>query len=293
MNSDKTSINWYPGHMKKTMDMFSEEIKQVDVVLEILDARIPLSSRNPEVSKIVGNKTRIVLLNKVDLVDKNKLDIWKKYFLKTNTADYIIPISAEKGMNIKDIKSKIKELYNKKLEKVAKKGLRKTQIRSIIAGIPNVGKSRLINRLSSKSKAGVGNMPGFTRGKQWINVDDNFFILDTPGVLWPKFDSHSVAVNLAITGSIKDDVLPIEEVCIELLKKMKEYEILGNVYSAYGIEEGDDDYHVLLKKIENRLLINTKEFDYEQVSKRILKDYRQGKLGKFFLELPRKEIDEI
>lgn len=136
-------------------------------------------------------------------------------------------------------------------------------------------------------------MPGFTRGKQWINVDDNFFILDTPGVLWPKFDSHSVAVNLAITGSIKDDVLPIEEVCIELLKKMKEYEILGNVYSVYGIEEGDDDYHVLLKKIENRLLINTKEFDYEQVSKRILKDYRQGKLGKFFLELPRKEIDEI
>ena len=187
----------------------------------------------------------------------------------------------------------IRDRYNKKLEKVAKKGLRKTQIRSIIAGIPNVGKSRLINRLSSKSKAGVGNMPGFTRGKQWINVDDNFFILDTPGVLWPKFDSHSVAVNLAITGSIKDDVLPIEEVCIELLKKMKEYEILGNVYSAYGIEEGDDDYHVLLKKIENRLLINTKEFDYEQVSKRILKDYRQGKLGKFFLELPRKEIDEI
>lgn len=125
MNSDKTSINWYPGHMKKTMDMFSEEIKQVDVVLEILDARIPLSSRNPEISKIVGNKTRIVLLNKVDLVDKNKLDIWKKYFLKTNTADYIIPISAEKGMNIKDIKSKIKELYNKKLEKVAKKRFKK------------------------------------------------------------------------------------------------------------------------------------------------------------------------
>lgn len=293
MEEMKTSINWYPGHMKKTMDMFNEEVKQVDAIIEILDARIPLSSRNPEINKVVNNKTRIILLNKVDLVDKKSLDLWEQYFLSTNNADYILPISAEKGMNVKSIKGIIKKLYDKKLEKLSKKGLRKTQIRAMIVGIPNVGKSRLINRLSSKSKAGVGNLPGFTRGKQWINVDDNFYLLDTPGVLWPKFDSHLVALNLAITGSIKDDVLPIEQVAIELLNKMKKLNILNNITNTYDIEIDKDDVYSILKKIEKRLLINTKELDFELVSKRLLKDYRQGKLGKFSLELPRKEMNEI
>lgn len=293
MEEMKTSINWYPGHMKKTMDMFNEEVKQVDAIIEILDARIPLSSRNPEINKVVNNKTRIILLNKVDLVDKKSLDLWEQYFLSTNNADYILPISAEKGMNVKSIKAIIKKLYDKKLEKLSKKGLRKTQIRAMIVGIPNVGKSRLINRLSSKSKAGVGNLPGFTRGKQWINVDDNFYLLDTPGVLWPKFDSNLVAINLAITGSIKDDVLPIEEVAIELLNKMKKLNILNNITNTYDIEIEKDDVYSILKKIEKRLLINTKELDFELVSKRLLKDYRQGKLGKFSLELPRKEMNEI
>ena len=292
MTDSKTTINWYPGHMKKTMDMFNEEVKQVDAIIEILDARIPLSSRNPEISKIVTNKTKIVLLNKVDLVDKKTLNLWEEFLISSKTADFVLPISAEKGMNVKNIKSIIKKLYDKKLEKVSKKGLRKTQIRAMIVGIPNVGKSRLINRLSSKSKAGVGNMPGFTRGKQWINVEDNFYLLDTPGVLWPKFDSHEVAINLAITGSIKDDVLPIEEVAIELIKKMKDLDILDNIYNAYDVEE-EIDVHKLLKKIEKRLLINAKEYDYEIISKRLLKDYRQGKLGKFFWEIPRKEMNEI
>lgn len=287
MIENKTTINWYPGHMKKTMDMFTNEVKQVDAIIEILDARIPLSSRNPEISKLTSNKTKIVLLNKVDLVDKNTLNIWEKYFLETHNADFVLPISAEKGMNVKNIKSIIKKIYDKKLAKVLKKGLRKTQIRAMIVGIPNVGKSRLINRLSSKSKAGVGNLPGFTRGKQWIMVDENFYLLDTPGVLWPKFESHEVALNLAITGSIKDDVLPIEEVAIELINKMKNLDILKNIYDVYKINyELEDTPYILLKKIEKRLLINTKELDYEIISKRLLKDYRQGKLGKFFLELP-------
>lgn len=289
MIETKTNINWYPGHMKKTMDMIVEQLKQIDVVIEILDARIPLSSRNPEINNIVKNKTRIIILNKVDLVEQKDFIKWKQYFLEEGV-DYIIALSAEKGTNLKELKIYIKKLYDIKLEKMKKKGLRKTQIRAMILGIPNVGKSRLINKLANKSKAGVGNLPGFTRGKQWISVDENFFILDTPGVLWPKFNSHEVALNLAITGSIKDEVVAIEEVASSLLQKMKEFSIIDRVYMAYNLtKEEDDDIYALMKKIEKRLLINTKELDYEIVSKRILRDFRQGKFGKFFLELPERK----
>lgn len=289
MIETKTNINWYPGHMKKTMDMIVEQLKQIDVVLEILDARIPLSSRNPEINNIVKNKTRIIILNKVDLVEQKDFIKWKQYFLEEGV-DYIIALSAEKGTNLKELKTYIKKLYYIKLEKMKKKGLRKTQIRAMILGIPNVGKSRLINKLANKSKASVGNLPGFTRGKQWISVDENFFILDTPGVLWPKFNSHEVALNLAITGSIKDEVVAIEEVASSLLQKMKEFSIIDRVYMAYNLtKEEEDDIYALMKKIEKRLLINTKELDYEIVSKRILRDFRQGKFGKFFLELPERK----
>lgn len=287
-NIEKTTINWFPGHMKKTMDMFKEQLKLVDLVIEILDARIPLSSKNPEIEKLIKNKKRIIVLNKMDLVDKKDFILWEKYFLENDLADKIIPISVEKGFNIKDLRAEIDKMYQEKLAKMKKKGLIKTEIRAMVVGIPNVGKSKFINKISAKSKAGVGNLPGFTRGKQWISVSDKFYLLDTPGVLWPKFDNHKIALDLAITGSIKDDVTPIEEICVALLNRMKEYGLIQNVYEVYKLENVEyEDIHKLMKAIEKRLLIhNTKEYDYDIISKRILRDYRQGKLGKFFLELP-------
>lgn len=284
---EKTSINWFPGHMKKTLNMFLNELNKVDLVIEILDARIPLSSKNPEVEKLVKNKTRIILLNKVDLVDKSKIAIWEKYFIERNLADYVLAMSVEKGFNLSSLRQIIDKLYNEKLEKMKKKGLIKTEIKAMVCGIPNVGKSKFINKIAAKSKAGVGNLPGFTRGKQWITVNKNFYLLDTPGVLWPKFENNKVATNLAITGSIKDDILKLEDISIALLEKMNDQNLLDNIFDYYKIEKKEYiKYHELLKDIEKRLKIHTTEYDYEKISKKILKDYRDAKLGNFFLEMP-------
>lgn len=287
MEDKKTNINWFPGHMKKTLNMFSEQLKQVDLVIEILDARIPLSSKNPEVEKLVKHKKRIIVLNKMDLVNKNDFSKWEKYFLENDLADKIIPMSVEKGFNIKELRTEIDKMYQEKLIKMKKKGLIKTEIKAMVVGIPNVGKSKFINKISTKSKAGVGNLPGFTRGRQWITVNNKFYLLDTPGVLWPKFDNHEVATNLAITGSIKDDILSLEEIALILIDKIKKYGLINNILEAYDMPKKEyKDNHILLKDIEKRLLIHTKEYDYEKVSQKLLRDYRTGKLGRFFLELP-------
>lgn len=292
MEIEKTNINWYPGHMKKAVDMLEEQLKLVDIVIEILDARIPLSSKNPVIERLAKNKKRIILLNKMDLVDKKDYHLWEEYFLENDLADKVIPISVENGSNLKELKLQIDKFYNEKLEKMKQKGLRKTQVRAMVVGIPNVGKSKFINRFSLKNKSGVGNLPGFTRGKQWITVSDKFSLLDTPGVLWPKFDNDEIAMNLAITGSIKDNILPLEKVILRLLDKMKEYKIINNIKKVYKLEiedMQDVDNFEILSILERRLQIyNNKEHDYEQISRKILKDYRSGKLGRFFLEIPRK-----
>ncbi len=292
MEIEKTNINWYPGHMKKAVDMLEEQLKLVDIVIEILDARIPLSSKNPVIERLAKNKKRIILLNKMDLVDKKDYHLWEEYFLENDLADKVIPISVENGSNLKELKLQIDKFYNEKLEKMKQKGLRKTQVRAMVVGIPNVGKSKFINRFSLKNKAGVGNLPGFTRGKQWITVSDKFSLLDTPGVLWSKFDNDEIAMNLAITGSIKDNILPLEKVILRLLDKMKEYKIINNIKKVYKLEiedMQDVDNFEILSILERRLQIyNNKEHDYEQISRKILKDYRSGKLGRFFLEIPRK-----
>lgn len=289
---DNPNINWFPGHMKKTKDMIVENLKLVDVVIEILDARIPLSSKNPDISKLAINKKKILVLNKVDLVDGAKLAEWKKYFLDNNMANNIIILSVEKGTNFNELRTVIDKMYLDKLEIMKKKGLRKTQIRAMIVGIPNVGKSKFINRFTLKNKARVGNTPGFTRGKQWIRVSDKFELLDTPGVLWPKFEDTRVAYNLAITGSIKDNVLPLEKVANALINKMKD-EKLNNINSlidVYRLDESDlstKDNNDIFNILENRLgIFKNEEYNYEQISRRLLKDYREGKLGRFFLERP-------
>ncbi len=205
-------------------------------------------------------------------------------------ADYFLTLSVEKNTNFSELRKIVANIYEEKLEKVKKKGLRKTVIRALIAGIPNVGKSKFINKFSNKNKAKVGNKPGFTRGKQWITVDEKFELLDTPGILWPKFEDQFVAFNLAITGSIKDDILPLEEVSNRLLDIMKKHGNINDLIRVYTLEVNDLsklDNVEIFKILENRLGIHkTEEYSFEVISKRLLKEYRMGKLGRFLLEEP-------
>ena len=281
------SINWYPGHMKKTKETIAENLKIVDLVIEVLDARIPLSSKNPDISKLAKNKKRLTVLNKVDLADEKEVENWKEYFIKNDISDYVLAISAEKGTNLNELKRIVDEIYIEKLEKAKKKGLRKTEVRALIAGIPNVGKSKLINKFAGKTKARVGDKPGFTRGKQWVKASEKLELLDTPGVLWPKFDDPEVGYNLAITGSIKDDILPIEEVVSVFIDRMKKTGRLGQLVRAYNLEteiEGKEN-HEILDILEERFgIIKKEETNYNKVSRFLLRDYRSGKLGKFSLE---------
>lgn len=291
------NINWYPGHMKKTKDLIVENLKIIDLVIEILDARIPLSSKNPDISELAKNKQKIVVLNKLDLVDTKDLKKWEDYFLENKMSDYFVALSVEKGTNFNELRKITDSIYSEKLEKMKKKGLRKTELRTMIVGIPNVGKSKFINKFVNKNKAKVGNTPGFTRGKQWIKINDKLELLDTPGVLWPKFEDENTAFNLAITGSIKDNVLPIEEVAMKFFDKLKILNKIEDIVKVYDLEEYIEDKnikemenHKILELLEKRLGISkNEEHNYETVARRMLKDYRSGKTGKFFLELPERD----
>lgn len=288
------NVNWYPGHMKKTKDLILENLKIVDIVIEILDARIPISSKNPDISTLSKNKQKITILNKVDLIDSKDLKKWEDYFLKNNFSDYFVALSVEKGTNFNELRKITDKIYEKKLEKMKKKGLRKTEIRAMIVGIPNVGKSKFINKFVNKNKARVGNTPGFTRGKQWIKIDEKLELLDTPGILWPKFEDENVAYNLAITGSIKDNVLPLEDITMRFFEKVKKLGKIKNIINAYNLEENlseeeifNLESHEILEILEKRLgILKTEKHNYDIISRRILKDYRVGKIGKFFLEFP-------
>ena len=214
MNENKTNINWYPGHMLKTKKQIIEDLKLIDVVVELLDARIPKSSRNPDIQRIVQNKKRIVLLNKSDLAEEKETKKWIEYYKNNNTA--AIACDANLGKGIKEILKQIDNAMVEEMQKAASKGRIKRNIRIMILGIPNVGKSSLINRLCNKKSAVVGNRPGVTKQKQWVRIANNIELLDTPGVLWPKFEDENVALNLAYTGSIKDEVLETIEVSFKL-----------------------------------------------------------------------------
>lgn len=281
------SINWYPGHMKKTKETIIENLKIVDLVIEVLDARIPVSSKNPDISKIANNKKRLTVLNKVDLVDEKEIVKWKNYFIQKGISDYVLAISAEKGTNLNELKKIVDDIYIEKLERVKKRGLRKTEVRALIVGIPNVGKSKLINKFAHKTKARVGDKPGFTRGKQWVKATDKLELLDTPGVLWPKFDDPNVGYNLAITGSIKDDILPIEEVVSVFITRLKNLGKLDLLARAYNLEVNleDMDNHEILQVLEERFgILKKEENNYNKISRFLLRDYRSGKIGKFCLE---------
>ncbi|MGL4402890.1 MAG: ribosome biogenesis GTPase YlqF [Fusobacteriaceae bacterium] len=288
-----TKINWYPGHMKKTKDMIQENMGLVDVVLEIVDARIPLSSKNPDIAKFAKNKKRIILINKSDLVDKEELRFWKEYFKSNNMADEVLEISAETGLNVKELYKLIDKVTLERRKKLMAKGLRTVTNRIMIAGIPNVGKSRLINRIVGKNSAGVGNKPGFTKGKQWIRIKEGLELLDTPGILWPKFDDEQVGLNLAITGAIKDEILPVEEVAAQLIGKMKSYgkwKVLRDKYKLLEEDYSEVDLEIVEKiAIRMKMFMKAETPNMLQAAYTVLRDYRACRLGKFGVDREKRQ----
>jgi len=280
--SINSNINWYPGHMVKTKKQIIEDLKLIDVVLEILDARCPISSRNPDMNKIVSGKKRIILLNKSDLAESAENEKWVKYFRGQGITAILTDSKLGNGINavVKTIESLMKE----SLEQSASKGRIGKSTRVLILGIPNVGKSSLINRLSTKNSAQVGNKPGVTKQKQWIRIANKIELLDTPGVLWPKFDSEEVALNLAYTGTIKDEILDKTEVAYKLLEYLnKNYK--ENLLERYKLSENDVEGLSTTELMEligkSRGAISSGGVvDYEKVANIILDDFRTAKLRK-------------
>ena len=294
-SENKTTINWFPGHMAKTRRQITEDLKLVDVVVEILDARIPISSQNPEIRQIVQNKKKIVVLNKCDLSDENDNKKWMEYFIKQGNKAVLVDSNTGKGVN--EVIKQIQIIMADEMRKYAEKGRKGRKIKTMIVGIPNVGKSSFINRIVKKSSAEVGNRPGVTKRKQWIHVNDDIELMDTPGVLWPKFESQEVALNLAFTGTIKDDILEITEVAYCLTKfLLNNYKT--NLLERYSLDEKfvneilgqeqDENQNIyeIMQLIGKRrgAIISGGNIDDEKTSKIILEDFRIGKLGKITLE---------
>ncbi|MCK5388438.1 MAG: ribosome biogenesis GTPase YlqF [Candidatus Izimaplasma sp.] len=276
-------IQWYPGHMAKTKKEVKEKIKLVDVVLELLDARIPFSSQNPVIKELIGNKPRVILLNKADLSDPVELDKWVSFFeaqgIKT------LKINAISGMGVDKIKGVLKNVLKEKIAKEISRGRKERPIRSMILGIPNVGKSTLINRMANKKKLIAEDRPGVTRHTQYIRVGQDFELLDTPGILWPKFDSMDVALKLAITGAIKDNILPIDEVVIYGFKYLNEH-YLDRFEARYSIKVDIDDILKIYNDIglKRGCLLPGNKIDYDRVNDLFLHDFRHQRFGKITLD---------
>ena len=301
INEDKkslqsTNINWFPGHMAKTRRQIAEDLKMIDVVVEILDARIPMSSQNPDIRQITQNKKKIIVLNKYDLSDKNKTERWIEYF--TQKGQKVVLADSLTGKGVNETVRQIQKVMEEDMQKMADKGRIGRKIRTMIVGIPNVGKSSFINRISKKTLAEVGNKPGVTKQKQWIRINEKIELLDTPGVLWPKFESQKVAMNLAITGTIKDDILDLVEVAYTLTKFMLE-NYKENLLQRYSLEEKKIDEILQQDQAENENIYEIMQLigrrrgailggniDDERTAKLILDDFRSGKLGKITLEIP-------
>ena len=278
------NYQWYPGHMTKAKRMMQENIKLIDLIIELVDARIPLSSRNPDIDELGKNKARIVLLNKSDLADPAWNKRWIQYFERRGA--HVLEINSKSGMGIKSIQGLVNEACREKIERDRKRGIVNRPVRAMVVGIPNVGKSTFINSFAGKACAKTGNKPGVTKGKQWIRLNKNLELLDTPGILWPKFEDQIVGRNLAFIGSMNDEVLIMEELALDLLKVLGEYYPQA-IETRYGVVNGDatDAYEMLKAIAHNRkCYARGEELDLEKASAILLDDYRSGKLGRMTLE---------
>ena len=280
-------FQWYPGHMTKAKRQMQEDIKLIDLVVEIVDARIPHSSRNPDIDELGKNKYRLILMNKADLADKKATDKWMAYF--KSKGYFVVSLDARSKNGMKSITDIIMEACKEKIERDLKRGIKNRPVRAMVVGIPNVGKSTFINSYAGKACAKTGNKPGVTKGKQWIRLNKNVELLDTPGILWPKFEDQMVGLRLALIGSIKDEILNTDELAIELIKfLLSEYK--GVLAERYSIEEVENPTDVLMKIAESRnCLSKGNELDYSKAAILLIDDFRSGKLGKLTLEMPVEE----
>ena len=277
-------FQWYPGHMTKAKRMMQENIKLIDLVIELVDARIPVSSRNPDIDELGKNKSRLILLNKADLAEDKWNDAWAEYFRAKGF--FVVKVNSKKGGGLKSIQGVIQEACKEKMERDRKRGILNRPVRAMVVGIPNVGKSTFINALAGKACAKTGNKPGVTKGKQWIRLNKQVELLDTPGILWPKFEDQEVGLRLAFIGSIKDEILNTEELAAELIKFLNA-NYPGVLEEKYGVEPSDDAYVLLAGIARSRnCLLKGSELDTEKAALLLLDDFRNGKLGRLTLEYP-------
>lgn len=280
------NFQWYPGHMTKAKRMMEEDIRLVDLVIEILDARIPQSSRNPDIDELGKNKSRVILLNKADLADERCNSLWEEYFKEKGY--HVVKMNARSGAGMKAIHKVIEESCKEKIERDRKRGIINRPVRAMVVGIPNVGKSTFINSFAGKACAKTGNKPGVTRGKQWIRLDKNVELLDTPGILWPKFEDQSVGLKLALIGSIKDDILNTTELSLELVRFLQKNHD-GILTERYQADESQDAPFILKDIAKNRAcLLKGGEYDTDKSAVLLIDDFRSGRLGRITLEFPDK-----
>ena len=282
-------FQWYPGHMTKAKRQMQEDIKLVDLVIELVDARIPVSSRNPDIDTLGKGKARLILLNKSDLADERKNEGWTEFFKKKGY--YVVRMDARNKGSMKQVSAIIAEACKEKAERDLRRGIKNRPVRAMVVGIPNVGKSTFINTFAGKACAKTGNKPGVTKGKQWIRLNKSVELLDTPGILWPKFEDQEVGMRLAYIGSIKDDILNIEELALGLIGYLQEF-YPAALRERYNVEEGQKPLDILTAVAKARgCLKKGEELDYEKASRLLLEEFRSGKLGKVTLEFT-KETEE-
>lgn len=276
------NVQWYPGHMTKAKRQMQEDIKLIDLIIELVDARVPLASRNPDIDELGKQKARLILLNKSDLGDEHQNEAWKSYFQQKGF--YVVKVDSRNGSGMKAIQAAIQEACKEKTERDRRRGIKNRPIRAMVVGIPNVGKSTFINTFAGRACAKTGNKPGVTKGKQWIRLNKNVELLDTPGILWPKFEDEAVGMRLAYIGSIKDDILNMEELALTLIAYLRE-NYPGALEKRYQITEDGTDVEVLEKIARARgCLKKGEELDYAKASLLFFDDFRSGKIGRITLE---------
>lgn len=282
-------FQWYPGHMTKARRMMEENLKLVDLIIELVDARVPMSSRNPDIHELGRNKSRLILLNKADLAEETATDAWVEYFQKQGAR--AVKVNSRKGGGLKSIQAVIQEACKEKMERDRRRGILNRPVRAMVVGIPNVGKSTFINTLAGKACAKTGNKPGVTKGKQWIRLNKQVELLDTPGILWPKFEDQKVGQQLAFIGSIKDELLNQEELALELIRFLISHYpgTLEEKYSSgeEALQEAASPVEILTVIARNRQCLGRGgELDLEKAARLVLDDFRGGRLGRITLEYP-------
>ncbi|HEY5584132.1 MAG TPA: ribosome biogenesis GTPase YlqF [Ruminiclostridium sp.] len=281
-------IQWFPGHMAKTRRLIAENLKLVDVIIELLDARIPFSSRNPEIKSLINNKPRLVAFNKSDLADEQISRQWVRWYADQGINCILLNSISGKGLN--EIKDRARDLMAEKIERDRAKGKLFTPVRTMVVGIPNVGKSSFINKIVGRASAATGDRPGVTRGKQWIRINSEIELLDTPGILWPKFEDQEVGMNLAFTGAIKDDIMDTGEIAMELLHRLTK--LYPKELCARFKLESDSIINIgpleLLETValKRGCIVSKGQIDYSRISAIVLDEFRGGKIGKITLERP-------